>query len=89
MKTVLALDLGSTQLKCMLMDADAQVIDTVTRGYPTHVPRPGWIEQNPADWERAMKEGLAELISRHPEAQICTIGFSGHMSGTVLLDRDG
>ena len=59
MKTVLALDLGSTQLKCMLMDENARIVDTVTRGYPTFAPRPGWLEQRPADWERAMKEGLS------------------------------
>ncbi len=89
MRTVLALDLGSTQLKCMLMDAEARILDTVTRGYPTYVPRPGWIEQKPADWEKAMKEGLSELLGKHPEVEICAVGFSGHMSGTVLLDRNG
>ena len=89
MKTVLALDLGSTQLKCMLMDENARIVDTVTRGYPTFAPRPGWLEQSPADWERAMKEGLSELLGSHPEAELCGIGFSGHMSGTVLLSREG
>lgn len=89
MQEILALDLGSTQLKLMLLDEQLQVVASVTEGYPTHTPQPGWLEQNPADWERALYNGLQKLRSLHEWRNLAAIGFSGHMSGAVLLDEKG
>lgn len=89
MQEILALDLGSTQLKLMLLDETLQVIATVSEGYPTRAPRPGWLEQDPADWERALHNGLQKLRELHGWKHLAAIGFSGHMSGAVLLDAHG
>jgi len=86
-EAVLALDLGSTQLKLMLMDRDGKALATVTAGYPTQTPAPGWLEQRPEDWAKALKDGMAQLRAEQPGIHIAAIGLSGHMSGTVLLDE--
>lgn len=89
MREILAMDLGSTQLKLMLLDEDLQVVASVSEGYPTQTPCPGWLEQEPEDWVRAMKRGLEKLRAIHGWNHLAAVGFSGHMSGAVLMDRDG
>ena len=89
MDAVLALDLGSTQLKLMLMDRDGKVLGTVTESYPTYAPQAGWLEQHPEDWVSALKKGMSQLNALFPDTAIVSVGFSGHMSGAVLLDADG
>ena len=89
MEAVLALDLGSTQLKLMLMDRNGGVLGTVTEGYPTLAPQAGWLEQRPEDWAAALEKGMERLRALRPEAEIVSVGFSGHMSGAVILDGEG
>lgn len=89
MQEILALDLGSTQLKLMLLDEKLRVVACVTEGYPTQTPQSGWLEQDPADWERALHNGLQKLQALHGWKNLAAVGFSGHMSGAVLLDEKG
>ena len=89
MASVLALDLGSTQLKLMVMDENARVVYLGTQGYPTQAPRAAYLEQRPQDWEQALERGMEELSAKHGCDDIAAISFSGHMSGVVGLDAQG
>lgn len=89
MAFILALDLGSTQLKLLLMNENAQVLYVGTQSYPTQMPHAGRIEQRPADWVSALETGMKALRSAHPAVAIDAVCFSGHMSGVVLLAADG
>lgn len=89
MALILALDLGSTQLKLLLLDENARVVYVGTQGYPTQTPCAGRLEQRPADWLSALARGMDELRARHGIQDIAAVSFSGHMSGVVLLDADG
>lgn len=88
MAAVLALDLGSTQLKLMVMDEEARVIYLGTQGYPTQAPKAAYLEQKPQDWILALERGMQELCEKHGTEDITAISFSGHMSGVVALDAD-
>lgn len=89
MASVLALDLGSTQLKLMVMDENARVVYLGTQGYPTQAPRAAYLEQRPQDWELALARGMEELSQQYAVDEIVAISFSGHMSGVVGLDVQG
>ena len=89
MASVLALDLGSTQLKLLLLDGDARVSYVDAVPYETQAPRAGWIEQRPQDWTAALATGMRRLRETLPQAEIDAVGLSGHMSGVVLLDAQG
>lgn len=89
MAEILALDLGSTQLKLLIMNERAEVLYVHTQGYPTQTPCAGRIEQRPQDWAAALENGMKRLNSEHGTENISAVSFSGHMSGVVLLDKNG
>lgn len=89
MRGVLAIDLGSTQMKLMVLDEQAELVASVTEKYPTQTRADGWLEQNPKDWETALRQGIGRLKERTELDEIEVISFSGHMSGVVLLDERG
>jgi xylulokinase len=61
------------------------VVGRAEVGYGLSTPRPGWAEQDPADWWRAAEAALAGLGA----AEVAGIGLSGQMHGLVALDAAG
>lgn len=87
----LGIDLGTSGVKAMLIDAGQKVIGSASgKEVETSRPHPGWSEQNPADWIRATEEAIAALRAAHPAefSAVRGIGLSGHMHGATLLDAD-
>lgn len=89
MKAVLGLDLGTSGLKGVILDERGQKLADARAGYPLRVPQPGWTEQDPRDWAKALREVLEALTSRLPQVEVVAIGLSGQMHGAVFLDREG
>ncbi|MEG1745384.1 MAG: FGGY family carbohydrate kinase, partial [Ruthenibacterium sp.] len=89
MARILALDLGSTQLKLLVMDEGTNVLYVDTQGYATQTPRAGWLEQRPADWCAALRRGMQKLNEHFGICALDAISFSGHMSGVVLISAQG
>jgi len=89
---LLAHDLGTTGNKATLFDVDQGVVKVSTfEPYPTDYSQPGWAEQDPADWQRAIWQCTHRLISQagiEPGA-VAAVSFSGHMQGALLVDRQG
>ena len=44
----IGIDLGTSAVKLLLMDADGKIKKIVSRTYDLSFPHPGWSEQNPA-----------------------------------------
>lgn len=88
--TVLGIDLGTSGLKVALLDGDS-LIAAAHRPLNLQRPHPGWSEQDPQAWWRALVDGLDELKACAPQALAATrgIGLSGQMHGATLLDAAG
>jgi xylulokinase len=86
----LGLDVGTSAVKALLVDARQQVVAQATRGYPIARPQPGWSEQDPAEWIAAVEAAILELRAGHGAAlaAVQAIGLSGQMHSAVLLGRD-
>ena len=82
----IGIDLGTSACKLLLVDESGQVRNTVTKDYPLSFPRPGWSEQNPAHWWRAVAEGVPELLAGFDASEVKGIGCGGQMHGLVALD---
>jgi xylulokinase len=84
----LGLDLGTSGVKALLIDAGQTVVGSGHASLDVSRPHPGWSEQTPADWTRACEAAVAELKAAHPRelAAVKGIGLSGHMHGATLLD---
>ncbi len=89
MPVILALDLGTSALKCMAMNEKSAILSVVAIPYPSESPRPGWLQQNPNDWIAAAVQAIKQCQAAIGNEEIAAISLSGHMSGLVLIDEDG
>ncbi|MEZ5870511.1 MAG: xylulokinase [Nitratireductor sp.] len=85
----LGLDLGTSSLKGLLVDADQRIIAQASSALSVSRPHDGWSEQDPADWIVACEAVLDALRASNPSelAAVRGIGLSGHMHGATLVDR--
>ena len=87
MKLYIGIDLGTSAVKLLLMDAEGQIKNVVSKEYPLEFPQPGWSQQAPQDWHRAVMEGIPELLQGFDGAEVAGIGAGGQMHGLVVLDE--
>ena len=85
----IGVDLGTSAVKLLLMEEDGTLVKSVSREYPLHMPRPGWSEQEPADWERETLLGIRQLLEGEDPGSVRGIGVGGQMHGLVALDEAG
>lgn len=85
----LGIDIGTSEVKALLLDTQLRVLGTAGAALTVSRPRPGHSEQDPAHWWVAMQAALASLREAHPREYAATvaIGLSGQMHGAVLLDQ--
>lgn len=84
----IGVDLGTSAVKLLLMEADGTIKNIVSKEYPLSFPNPGWSEQSPEDWWNAVTTGIKELTDGFDAAQVAGISFGGQMHGLVILDKD-
>ena len=86
---ILAHDIGTSGDKASLFRTDGVLVDSVTVPYETRYPQPGWAEQDPRDWWRAVCESTTRLMEDRDPCEVKAIGVSGMMMGCLPLDRSG
>ena len=84
----IGIDLGTSAVKLLLVDAKGAIKKSVSREYPLFFPHPGWSEQNPEDWWTAVQDGLKELTADIDAGEIAGVGCGGQMHGLVVLDEN-
>jgi len=86
-KYFLGLDVGTSGLKTVLIDAAGRVVTTNIQDYPIYSPKPLWSEQDPQDWWLAAIKGIRQAIkdARIKPAEVAGLGLSGQMHGSVFL----
>jgi xylulokinase len=87
----LGIDLGTSELKLLLLDERHHIVATTGERLTLQRPQALWSEQHPADWWAAMDTALQRLASQQPDAMaaVQAIGLSGQMHGAVVLDAAG
>lgn len=87
----LGLDLGTSGVKALLIDADQNPVASANGELDVSRPHDGWSEQNPAHWIEAAEAAVTALKQSHPAelAAVKGIGLSGQMHGATLLDGEG
>lgn len=84
----LGIDLGTSGLKLLLLDAEQRIIATADAPLSAQQPQQGWSEQDPQAWWAGLELAVAALRHQAPAAwqAVRAIGLSGQMHGAVLLD---
>jgi xylulokinase len=86
----LGIDLGTSAVKTVLVDGAQRVIASESRRLAIASPKPGYFEQDPAQWIEATFATLDALKASHGKelAVVEGIGLSGQMHGPTLLDAN-
>jgi xylulokinase len=84
----LGIDLGTSAVKCILVDDQGKVKTSHSEEYPLLQPEPGWAEQHPEDWWKGTVASVVSLLAKASVAgdEVAGIGLSGQMHGSVFLN---
>lgn len=84
----LGIDLGTSAVKCILVDDKGKVKGSHSAEYPLLTPQPGWAEQHPSDWWNGTAQCIKALLEKTGTKgdEVKGIGLSGQMHGSVFLD---
>ena len=88
----IGIDLGTSSVKLLLMDAAGNVKNIVSREYPLYFPNPGWSEQNPEDWFAGTMDGLKELLEKYPTEDVSPLAtdmLKGIAQGKSVVSGTG
>jgi xylulokinase len=84
----LGIDVGTSEVKVLLLDSKHHVIGVAGSSLEISRPHVGHSEQDPTSWWAATLIALTQLKRKFPDqySTIQAIGLSGQMHGAVLLD---
>ena len=85
MSVLVGLDVGTGGARAVAIDESGEIVAEASSEYPLHSPRPGWTEQDPADWWNGSKEVLRK-VAADAGGRVAGIGLTGQMHGSVFLD---
>lgn len=86
MNSVLAIDIGTTSTKGLLVTSDGQVVASHQIAYPTYYPQPHFAEQDPNEILHAVIEVIRAIAAQHT---IEVVSFSAAMHGIMAVDENG
>lgn len=87
MDLLLGIDFGTGGCKVSALDTEGRVVASFGEELTTAHPRPGWAEQEPSDWYRALAGCLAKLRERGLADRIVALALDGSTHNAVLLDH--
>ena len=88
---LLGIDIGTSACKAAAFDPAGRVLAQTAESYPVSYPRPGWAEQDPEDWWKAVCSALRRLTREGgfaPE-RIAGIGVDGQSWSAIAVGGNG
>ncbi len=90
MSIYLGIDVGTSGVKTLAIDAKGKILASALESYPCYAPKPLWSEQDPEDWRQATVRSVRKTIAKAKlkAKDVKAIGLSGQMHGSVFLDKN-
>ncbi len=85
MKYLLGIDQGTTQTTAVIVNEAGEMVEKNSAQLPARFPQAGWVEQEPADIVRTVKEACAPLLDKY---EISAVGFDNQGETFVVWDKD-
>lgn len=91
MTYVMGIDGGTESLRADIFDLCGRCVASVKTPYETHFPFPGYAEQNPEDWWKALGQSVSSAVAKAglAGAEIDAIGIDTTSCSVVALDDHG
>jgi xylulokinase len=88
---ILTVDIGTEGCKSAIFAPNGKTVASSYFQYGTSYPQPGWAEQNPDNWWKAIRHNLKILASEtgHSPLEIDAVGICGQMHAPVPIDHSG
>lgn len=82
-------DVGSQSLKGILLAPDGRVVAEASASYDVQYPQPGWAEQDPRVWRRALAGVVGELLRSSSVAprSVAALALASQVDGLVPVDE--
>lgn len=85
MKYLLGIDQGTTQTTAVIVNELGEMLEKNSAQLPARFPQAGWVEQEPADIVRTVKEACAPLLDKY---DIVAVGFDNQGETFIVWDKD-
>lgn len=84
-------DVGSSALKAALVHPERGVVAISEQTYPMHRPHPGWAENDPEDWFRALARAIPAVLADAGvnASEVGALCLVGQRDIAVLIDEHG
>ena len=87
MKVLLGIDFGTGGCKVTAIACDGTLLADASVEYTTYHEHPGWSEQEPSDWYKAICAALAKLAAKGVNLHdVAALSLDGSTHNAVLLD---
>jgi len=90
-KFIIAHDMGTSANKAVLFTIYGEIAGTAKEEYAVSHPRPGWAEQNPADWWHAVCRTTRHVLKKAgvQAGNVVGITFSSQTQSLISMDGKG
>lgn len=88
---VIGCDVGSQGTNAALYGVDGTFVASAYEAHQLSFPRPGWAEQSPGEWIRALRDTVRRLVRAVPggPAAVQALSFGSQLDGVVVCDASG
>jgi len=87
MKTILALDAGTTNVKAILVNLQGNIVARSSTPLEIHFPKDGWVEQSAAEILSAARKAVEDCVQIGSEHEIVALGISNQRETVVAWNR--
>jgi glycerol kinase len=87
MKTILALDAGTTNVKAILVNQQGKIVARSSTPLEIHFPKDGWVEQSAAEILSAARKAIEDCVQIGSEHEIVALGISNQRETVVAWNR--
>ena len=89
-EALIAIDVGTSGARAAVFGLDGRRHFEIRRRYPTHVPRPGWAEQDARLWQsNALAVLGAAIRTLGSRRRVLAVGLTGQCPSVVGVDASG
>jgi len=91
MKYIIAHDVGTQSTKAALIGVNGIIYHSSEHSYKIKLPKPGWVEQNPKDYWKAICTTTNHIVSKQniQKDDVLAMVFSTQSMGIIPVDKNG